>query len=122
MSFSFCFSTVAVITSLSVVINYGLTTGGPVVMVWGWIISCIFTLLIGASLGEICSVYPAAGSVYFWSGVLSSSSWAPLNSYICGWFNLIGNIACNSSFAYGFSQILAACVALMSDGENVWSD
>lgn len=103
MSFSFCFSSVAVITSLSFVINYGLVTGGPAVMVWGWIIASFLTLIIGATLGELCSVYPVAGSVYYWSGALSTPDWAPLNSYICGWLNLLGNVACNSSFAYGFS-------------------
>ena len=71
MSFSFGFSSVAVITSLALVINYGLITGGPVVIVWGWIVASFFTMLIGASMAEICSVYPAAGSVYYWSGVLS---------------------------------------------------
>jgi amino acid transporter len=103
MSFSQTFSSVAVVTSLSFVISYGLVTGGPVVMVWGWIVSSIFTILIGLSMGEICSVYPAAGSVYYWAGALSSKEWAPVNSYITGWFNLLGNIACDSSFAYGFS-------------------
>ena len=103
MSFSQTFSSIAVTTSLSLVINYGLNTGGPAVMVYGWIVSSFFTIMIGLSMAEICSVYPAAGSVYYWAGALSNKEWAPINSYITGWFNLIGNIACDASFAFGFS-------------------
>ena len=72
-------------------------------MTWGWIIASIFTILIGYSMAEICSTYPVAGSVYIWSGLLATKEWSPFASYICGWFNLIGNVACDSSFAFGFS-------------------
>ncbi|CDW80970.1 uncharacterized amino-acid permease-like [Stylonychia lemnae] len=122
MSFTFCFSSIAVITSLALVINYGLTTGGPVIMVWGWIVSCIFTLMIGASIAEICSVYPAAGSVYYWAGVLSHPDWAPINSFYCGWLNMIGNMACESSFAFGFAQVFSAIISLVNDGQVTLSD
>ncbi len=103
MNFSLTFSSIAVLTSLTFVISFGLTTGGPAVMVYGWIISSFFTMMIGLSMAEICSVYPAAGSVYYWAGALSSKEWAPINSYMTGWFNLIGNIACDSSYSYGFA-------------------
>jgi amino acid transporter len=119
MSFSFCYSSIAVITSLCLVINFGLETGGPVVMIWGWIMAFFFTLFTVLSMAEICSVYPSAGSVYYWTGMLSPSrEWAPVLSYICAWFNLLGNIACDSSFAFGLSQILSALVSLMSNGQR----
>jgi amino acid transporter len=71
MSFSFCFSSIAVITSLCLVIGFGLKTGGPAVMIWGWLIASVFTILTASSMAEICSVYPSAGSVYYWTGMLS---------------------------------------------------
>ncbi len=119
MAFSFGFSSIAVVTSLCLVINFGLETGGPVVMVWGWIFVSIMTLVTVSSLAEICSVYPSAGSVYYWTGVLSPSKiWSPGLSYICAWLYLIGNIACDSSFAYGMCQVVAACVSLLTNGEK----
>lgn len=36
-SFSFCYTSVAVLASLSMLYSYGLSTGGPAVMVWGWV-------------------------------------------------------------------------------------
>ena len=66
MSFAFCFTAVNVLTSLSLGFTYALTTGGSGVTIWSWIIGSVFTVLIGLSLAEICSVYPSAGSVYHW--------------------------------------------------------
>ena len=55
-------------------------------------------------MGEVCSTYPSAGSVYHWSGMLASERWAPLVSYVCGWFNFMGNVAGDAAFAYGFAN------------------
>ena len=104
MNFSFCFTAVAVISSVTILSPYGLATGGPVVMVWGWIIGTFFTMFVGLSMSEICSAYPSAGSVYHWAGMLSTPEWAPFASFITGWFNFVGNAAGDASVAYGFAQ------------------
>ena len=72
MNFSFCFTAVAVVSSCSLLFSFGLETGGPVVMVWGWIVGSIFSNIVGMSMAEICSSYPSAGSVYHWAGMLAS--------------------------------------------------
>ena len=64
------------------------------------------------SLAEICSVYPSAGSVYHWAGMLASKKWAPTVCYITGWFNFLGNAAGDASFAYGFASTVSAADAL----------
>ncbi len=66
MSFAFCFTAVSVLPSISLGFNFTLNTGGSGVAIWSWVIASIFTILIGLSLAEICSVYPSAGSVYHW--------------------------------------------------------
>ena len=66
MSFAFCFTAVNVFTSISLGFTYTLNTGGSGVAIWSWIFGSFFTILIGLSLAEICSVYPSAGSVYHW--------------------------------------------------------
>ena len=118
MNFSFCFTAVAVVSGCSLLFSFGLQTGGPVVMVWGWIVGSIFSTIVGMSMAEICSSYPSAGSVYHWAGMLASPKWAPFSSYICGWFNFIGNGASDAGFAFGFGQVVAACISLASDGET----
>jgi amino acid transporter len=66
MSFSFCFTAVNVLTAISIGFTYTLNTGGSGVAIWSWMLGSVFTILIGLSLAEICSVYPSAGSVYHW--------------------------------------------------------
>jgi amino acid transporter len=103
MNFSFCFTAVAVISSITLLFEYGLATGGPIVMVWGWIIGSIFSNIVGLSMAEICSSYPSAGSVYHWAGMMSGEKWAPILSYYTGWFNFVGNAAGDASFAFAFA-------------------
>lgn len=116
MNFQFCFTAVAVISSITVLTPTGLSTGGPAVMVWGWIIGSFFTLIIGASMGEICSAYPSAGSVYHWAGMLSTPRWSPFISFVTGWFNFIGNAAGDASFAFGFAQSINSAVGVGTSG------
>jgi hypothetical protein len=52
--------------------------------------------------------------------MLANKEWAPFASYICGWFNFIGNAAGDASFAFGFAQVLTAAIALGSDGQVRW--
>jgi hypothetical protein len=35
--------------------------------------------------------------------MMANDKWAPFASYICGWFNFMGNAAGDASFAFGFA-------------------
>ncbi|CAF4270637.1 unnamed protein product, partial [Adineta steineri] len=124
MSFSFCFTAVNVLTAISLGFTNQMSTGGSGVAIWSWIIGSFFTILIGFSLAEICSVYPSAGSVYHWAGMLVPLRYAPLASFTCGWFNFFGNVAGDAAFASGFATMVNAAVVLdgkssLSTGEQV---
>lgn len=97
------FTSVGVICSNALIFNYGINTGGPVMLTWGWIVGSAFTMMIALSLAEICSTYPVSGSTYYWSGVLAPKEYAGASSFICGWFAFLGNSACDASYAYGFA-------------------
>lgn len=77
--------------------------------VWGHNVLFVFIL------SEICSAYPSAGSVYHWSAQVVPIQYAPLCSYICGWFNFLGNAAGDASFAYAWASVLNAAI-LVSGG------
>lgn len=103
MSFTMVFTSVGVICSNALVFDYGLNTGGPVMLTWGWIIGSIFTIMIAMCLAEITSTYPVSGSTYHWAGLLAKREHAGIASFICGWFSFLGNCACDASYAYGFA-------------------
>lgn len=42
----------------------GLLNGGPVVLVWGYLLAIIGALALSASLAEMASIIPVAGAQY----------------------------------------------------------
>jgi amino acid transporter len=114
MSFAIGFTEVTALISLTSIFTFGLTTGGPVVMAWGWIITFVFTMIVALNFAEICSVFPCAGSVYHWSGVLAPKPYSLISAYWTGLFNWLGNVAGDASFAFIFAQFVSA--ALVTGG------
>ena len=103
MAFAFCFTSVSVIPSISLGFTSSVGIGGPSEIVWSWVVGSVFCIIAGASMAEISSVYPSAGSVYHWAGQISPPKWSRMSSYICGWFNMLGNVGGDVAFASGFS-------------------
>ena len=66
MNFTLCFTSAAIVPSIFMQLEYSLKTGGPVVMLYGWFITGVFSTIVGSVLAEICSTYPVAGCVYYW--------------------------------------------------------
>lgn len=110
MNFAFGFTEVAALVSIAVAFPTGLSAGGPSVLLWGFVANFLCSTVISFSMAEICSAYPSAGSVYHWAGQLVPEEWAPICSYITGWFNFLGNAAGDASFANGFASFLSAAI------------
>jgi amino acid transporter len=48
-----------------------MNTGGPLDIVWGWLGVGIMTLMVGLAMAEVCSSYPTADGLYYWSAKLA---------------------------------------------------
>jgi len=114
MNFAFGFTEVAVLASVCITYGFGLSSGGPSAVIWGFIVNFIVTVVVSFSMAEICSAYPSAGSVYHWAGQLVPSQYTGICSYICGWTNFLGNAAGDASFANGWASFLSS--ALIASG------
>ena len=110
-SFAFCFTAVAVLPSITTGFQTSLGMGGPIEMVVTWIIVSIFTIIAGCIMGEICSSYPSAGSVYHWAGQLAPPKWAPILSFVTGWINFLGNLCGDAAYGWGFSNLLCGVLS-----------
>ena len=53
---------------------------------------------------EVCSAHPTSGGPYFWAAMLSTPKRAPFASWICGWFNLLGQVAVTTGIRLPISQ------------------
>ena len=106
------FAIMAVPFGESVTLSIGLTDGGPVTIFYGWILLSVISTCIAASLGEICSVYPTSGGVYYWSAILANERWSPVTSWITGWLGLVGNWTVTTSICFSGGQLILSAVGL----------
>ncbi len=106
-NFAVSFTIISVLSGCLTLYYFGMTYGGPVVIVWGWIIVGIFTTIVGLGMAEIASAYPTAGGLYYWSAKLSETNSAAW-SWFTGWFNLLGQVAVTAGIDYGFAFFFAS--------------
>lgn len=108
---------------LSTTMYYPLAGGGPANIIWGWVgVSCII-LCVAASLGEITSVYPTAGGVYYQTFMLAPPAWRRVASWICGWLYVVGNVTITLAVNFGTALFLVACIDVFEtkDGEGIFA-
>lgn len=60
-NFGVSFSIISMITGITTLMEYGLTTGGPGVVSCGWLVVCFFTFFVGLGMAEITSAIPTSG-------------------------------------------------------------
>src|ERR1700743_1812372 len=116
------FAIMAAPFGLSTTLYISLTDGQSATGLYGWIFVTLISLAIAASLAEICSVYPTAGGVYYWSAMLSTRKWAPMVSYIDGWLTLIGNWTVTLSINFSGGQLILSAITLWDEdfAPNAW--
>ncbi|KAF9555705.1 APC amino acid permease [Agrocybe pediades] len=115
-NFGVSFSIISVITGIPSLFLYGLNTGGPAVIVWGWVVVSCFTMLVGLAMAEVCSAHPTSGGPYFWAAMLSRKQNAPLASWITGWFNLLGQVAVTTGISFGCANFISTACTLGNTG------
>lgn len=114
-NFGASFSIISIITGITTLFSYGLTTGGPAVMSLGWIIVNFFTMMVGLSMAEIVSSVPTSGGPYYWAAILSAPRWAPFASWLTGWYNLLGQVGVTTGVSFGLAQLITTTATVKSD-------
>lgn len=98
---------------------YPLAGGGPANIIWGWVAVSAIILCVAISLGEITSVYPTAGGVYYQTFMLSPPWCRKILSWICGWSYVVGNITITLSVNFGTTLFFIACINLFESEPGV---
>jgi amino acid permease (GABA permease) len=110
-NFAVSFTIISILSGALTLYGYGLNTGGPVEMVWGWVFVGLMTTIVGLGMAEVCSAYPTAGGLYFWSARLAKRN-GPAWSWFTGWFNLLGQVAVTAGIDFGFAIFFTAFLNL----------
>ena len=114
-NFAISFSIISILAGGMTGFWLGMATGGPRVITLGWIIVGFFALLVGMAMGEICSAYPTAGGLYYWSAKLARKNQARW-AWFTGYFNLFGQIGVIASVDYALAIFIGYFIRMFDDG------
>jgi amino acid transporter len=106
-NFAVSFTIISILSGCLTLFAFGMKTGGPAEMVWGWLVVGFFVTLVALGMAEVASSYPTAGGLYYWSAKLAKTN-APAWSWFTGWFNLIGQVAVTAGIDFGLSFFINA--------------
>jgi amino acid permease (GABA permease) len=110
-NFAVSFTIISILSGCLTLYGFGLNTGGPAVIVWGWPLVGLMTLFVALAMAEVCSSFPTAGGLYYWSAKLAkqnSAAW----SWFTGWFNFLGQVAVTAGIDFGAAFFLNAFLDL----------
>ncbi|HLY40195.1 MAG TPA: amino acid permease [Terracidiphilus sp.] len=115
-NFAISFSIISILTGAVTLYGYGLTMGGPLEMSLGWPLATVFTLLLAASMAELCSAYPTSGAMYHWAAALGGRA--------AGWFvaslNIVGLIAALAGINFSAAQFVLPFLGISPTPKNVF--
>jgi amino acid permease (GABA permease) len=111
-NFAVSFTIISILSGCLTLYGYGMGTGGPTIIVWGWPIVGIMTLFVGLSMAEVCSSFPTAGGLYYWSAKLAPAQSGPVWSWFTGWFNFLGQVAITAGIDFGAAFFINAFLNL----------
>jgi len=95
-NFGLAASMISVLLGIIPLYSYSLSTGGPAVMFWGWIVIGLVTLILVSSLAEISSAFPTMGALYYWAYQLWTQVWS--FRFLDGWMVQFIGSDCRCSF------------------------
>jgi amino acid permease (GABA permease) len=110
-NFAVSFTIISILSGCLTLYGYGMNTGGPAIIVWGWPIVGLMTLLVGLAMAEVCSSFPTAGGLYYWSAKLARKN-GPAWSWFTGWFNFLGQVAVTAGIDFGAAFFINALLNL----------
>lgn len=115
-SVAFAYAIMGPVAGASSTLAFGLSSGGHVGMVWGWLVPCCFVLTIAASMAELTSSMPTSAGLYYFAAKMASPKYSALASWITGWSNIIGQITLVCSIDFTAAQFISVALFVGSDG------
>ncbi|MEV7345486.1 amino acid permease [Streptomyces sp. NPDC093544] len=116
-NYAVSFTIISVLSGCLTLYLFGMNTGGPAVITWGWVAVGLMTLFVGLAMAEICSAYPTSAGLYFWAHRLAPPRTAAAWAWFTGWFNVLGQVAVTAGIDFGAASFLGAYLNLQFDFE-----
>src|SRR5271167_1492210 len=114
-NFAISFSIICILAGGITSFQAGFSGAGGASIGIGWPLSCGFSLIVAAAMGQIGSAYPTAGGLYHWSSILGGRGWG----WATAWFNMLGLVFVVSSVDVGVWYLFVNMIGANYLGMNV---
>ncbi|WP_153456610.1 amino acid permease [Streptomyces smaragdinus] len=111
-NYAVSFTIISVLSGCMTLYGFGMTTGGPAVITWGWLGVGLMTLFVGLAMAEVCSAFPTSAGLYYWARRLAPPRQAAAWAWFTGWFNVLGQVAVTAGIDFGAASFLGAYLNL----------
>ena len=115
-NFAVSFTIISILSGCLTLFGFGMAVGGPASSAYGWPLVGLMVTFVGLAMAEVCSSYPTAGGLYYWSAKLAKRN-APAWAWFTGWFNLLGQVAITAGIDFGLAAFVAAFMNIAFDVE-----
>jgi amino acid transporter len=106
-NFAVSFTIISILSGCLTLFGYGMFVGGPASSAYGWPLVGILVTFVALAMAEICSSYPTAGGLYYWSAKIAPKN-GPAWAWFTGWFNFLGQVAVTAGIDFGFAAFFCA--------------
>jgi len=107
-NFAVSFTIISILSGCLTLFGFGMITGGPASSAYGWPLVGIMVTFVALAMAEVCSSFPTAGGLYYWSAKLAPGKSGPAWSWFTGWFNMLGQFAITAGIDFGLAAFMAA--------------
>ena len=107
-NFAVSFTIISILSGCLTLFGFGMVVGGPASSAYGWPLVGIMVTFVALAMAEVCSSYPTAGGLYYWSAKLAPGKSGPAWSWMTGWFNMLGQFAITAGIDFGGAAFIAA--------------
>jgi amino acid transporter len=113
-NFAVSFTIISILSGCLTLFGFGMAIGGPINSTYGWPLVGLMVTFVALAMGEVCSSYPTAGGLYYWSAKLAKRN-APAWSWFTGWFNMLGQVAITAGIDFGLAAIFSGFLNVAFD-------
>ena len=75
-NFAVSFTIISILSGCLTLFGFGMAIGGPISSTYGWPLVGVMVTFVALAMGEVCSSYPTAGGLYYWSAKLAKRNGA----------------------------------------------
>jgi len=115
-NFAVSFTIISILSGCLTLFGFGMVIGGPASSAYGWPLVGLLVTFVGLAMAEVCSSYPTAGGLYYWSAKLARNNGAAW-AWFTGWFNLLGQVAITAGIDFGLAAFVSAFMNIAFDVE-----